>query len=113
MTETDKERRKKEQDIFFNGDFKKYLKESAEEDEDFLTKLVQCATGSNYLPYDSAFKIYIEFDLTRTLERYPLFHTCTHGGRIPGFGEFYNDYQSFKSRMNMAKNEVYNHFDMK
>ena len=65
MTETDKERRKEEQEIFFNGDFKTYLNESAEEGEDFLTKLVQCATGSNYLPYDSLFNIYIEFNLSR------------------------------------------------
>jgi len=90
-----------------------YLKESAEEDEDFLTKLVQCATGSNYLPYNSAFKIYIEFDLSHEPLSYPLFHTCTHDVRISGFGEFFNHYQTFKSRMNMAINDVYNHFDMK
>ena len=89
------------------------MNESAEEGEDFLTKLVQCATGSNYLPYDSPFNIYIKFNLSREPLSYPLFHTCTHDVRISGFGEFFNHYQTFKSRMNMAINDVYNHFDMK
>jgi len=110
-----KERIKKEQEKFFNVDFQKYLRESAEEDSSFMVKFVQCATGSNYLPYDKTFKICIEFDFSRRPGKFPKIHSCTHEIRIPGYeGDelFFSDYQKFKTRMNLVINMVYNHFNM-
>ena len=124
LTETGKEKIKKEQEKFFNVDFQKYLRESAEEDSSFLVKFVQCATGSNYLPYDKTFKIYIEFDFSRRPEKLPKIHSFTHEIRIPGYELlFYQPpheeatareahYQKFKTRMNFVINMVYNHFNM-
>jgi hypothetical protein len=112
LTETDKERMKKDQENFFNVGFQKYLRESAEEDSSFLVKFVQCATGMNYLPYGKTFKIYIEFDLTRHPEKLPKIHSCTHEMRIPGYELFFSDYQHFKTKMNWVIDMVYNHFSM-
>jgi hypothetical protein len=103
----------KKQENFFNNDFQKYLRESAEEDSSFLVKFVQCATGSNYLPYDKTFKIYIEFNFGCRPDSLPMFHSCTREILCPGYKFFFSDYHKFKTMMNMVVNMVYNHFNMK
>lgn len=114
MTERDKERITKEQKGFFNKNFKKYLEESVKEDKSFLVKFVECATGSNYLPYDQKFKINIEFNFSLKGDGMPIFHTCTRDIVIPGYESFFYDYETFKkNKMNFAIDEVYNQFHMK
>ena len=82
MTTAELEDIREKQTIFFNGNFKQYLRESAEEIDDFLVKFVECATGSNYLPFDRGFKINLEFDLSLDPLGNPMFHSCTHDIRI-------------------------------
>ncbi|KAL7537829.1 hypothetical protein ACHAXR_008113, partial [Thalassiosira sp. AJA248-18] len=114
MTEEDKERLAQAQQQFFERNFKKYLQESAKEDETFLVKFVECATGSNYLPYDNEFKINIEFNFSLNPVGYPVFHACTGDVVIPGYEACFSDYESFKrEKMNFAIGEVFNKFDMK
>lgn len=112
MTETDKETLMNLQKNFFEVDFQKYLRESADEDSSLLVKFVQCATGSNYLPYGKTFKIYIEFDFSLHPERLPKFHSCTQEISFPGYELFFSDYDKFKTKMNDVVNMVYNHFNM-
>ncbi len=113
MEEADKERIKELQRKFYNTGFKAFLTESAEENPSFLMKFVECATGSNYLPCDKTFKIYIEFNFSLPPEGYPLFHSCTHEISLPGYEVFFSDYQKFKHNMNMIIEKIFNHFDMK
>jgi len=113
MNDEDVKRLEKAQEIFFKGNFQRYLKESAEEDKYFLVKFVECATGSNYLPFDKNFKINIEFNFSEDPQGYPLFHACTFDVVIPGFEVFFSNYKSFKTdKMNFAIKEVYNQFHM-
>jgi len=113
MSEKDKERHKKEQEIFFNGGFKKYLEESAKEDQSFLDKFLEFATGSNFLPYDKEFKINIEFNFSLDPVGYPNSHACTFDVVMPGVDSFFSDYKSFKEdKMNFVIGEVYNQFHM-
>ena len=100
------------QKIFFNGDFKRYLRESAEEDGDFIVKFVECVTGSNYLPYDGERQIQLEFSFQK-LEGLPHFHSCTRDIVIPGYDYYWSDYKEFKDvKMNNTINTVFNHFNM-
>lgn len=102
-----------QQEIFFDGDFKRYLKESAEEDSNFLVKFVECVTGYNYLPHDGSHKIQIEFSFAQT-EGLPLFHSCTRDLIIPGYDYYWSDYKDFKDvKMNKTIDAVYNQFAMK
>lgn len=78
----------------------------------FLNKFVECATGSNYLPFDKDFKIHIEFDFSRDPVGYPLFHACMYDVRLPGFESFWDPYDLFKQKMNFSINEVYKDFNM-
>jgi hypothetical protein len=113
MTAAELEDLREKQEIFFNGNFKRYLRESAEEIDDFLVKFVECVTGSNYLPFDKTFKIKLEFDLTLVSLHHPMFHSCNKEIRIPGYEFFFEDYNTFKD-VNMNQNilMVYNRFDM-
>lgn len=112
MSEKDKKRHVEAQISFYKGGFIKYLKESAEEEESFLVKFVECATGSNYLPFDKNFKINVEFNFSLDVSM-PMFHSCTRDVMIPGVDVFFSDYESFKNdKMNYAINEVYNQFNM-
>ena len=112
MSKKDKERQEEKQKSFYKGGFMKYLKESADEDESFLVKFVECATGSNYLPFDKNFKINIEFNFSLDVTL-PKFHSCTRDVMLPGVEAFFADYESFKNdKMNFAINEVYNQFNM-
>jgi len=112
MSKKDKERQVEEQKSFYKDGFKKYLKESADEDESFLVKFVECATGSNYLPFDKNFKINIEFNFSLDVTL-PNFHSCTRDVVLPGVEVFFADYESFKNdKMNFAINEVYKQFNM-
>ena len=123
MGSNDKERHKSEQMKFYFGDdkntadnhsmFEKYVRESAAEDEKFLVKFVQCASGSNYLPYDKKFKINIEFNFSLDPIGLPQFHSCTLDVMIPGANTFFYNYDAFKTKMNFAINEVYKNFNMK
>ena len=102
-----------QQEIFFDGDFKRYLKESAEEDSNFLVKFVECVTGYNYLPHDGSHQIQIEFSFAQT-EGLPLFHSCTRDLIIPGYDYYWSDYKDFKDvKMNKTIDAVYNQFAMK
>ena len=113
MDEEGKETQIKEQKKFFHGDFKKYLEESAEEDDTFLAKFLECATGSNYLPYDKNFGINIEFNFSLEPLGFPNFHSCSCDVVMPGFSAFFSDYKTFKKeKMNFAIDEVYNQFQM-
>ena len=87
--------------------------ESAEEDPSFLVKLVECATGSNYLPCDRTFKINIEFDFTLDPLGYPLFHSGSRDIRFPGYKVFFSDYDKFKHDTKMIIDKIYNRFDMR
>ena len=110
----EKEDIRQKQEIFFNGNFKQYLRQSAEEIDGFLVKFVECATGSNYLPFDKDFKIYLEFDFSLDALGNPMFHSCTHEIRIPGYPLFFEDFETFKDKkMNQNILMVYNRFDMK
>ena len=112
MTAAELDDLREKQKIFFNRYFKQYLRESAEEIDDFLVKFVECATGSNYLPFDKNFKIKLEFDLTQIL-LHPMFHSCTNEIRISGYEFFFEDYNTFKDvKMNQNILMVYNRFDM-
>ena len=114
MSENDKKELVKLQETFFNGDFLRYLKESAEEDESFLAKFVECATGSNYLPYGGKSVITIEFNFGLDPLGFPKFHSCTSEIVLPGFELFFSDYETFKKvKMNDVINKVYNQFAMK
>ena len=99
-----------EQEIFFNGDFKRYIRESAEEDSKFLVKFVECVTGSDYLPYNGG-HITIEFSFTA--EGYPRFHTCVSEVVIPGYEYYWSDFMNFKEMMNKVIDVSYNQFAMK
>jgi len=112
MDETAKEQQIEEQREFYHGNFKKYLKESDEEDKTFLVKLVEAATGSNYLPFDEKFKINIEFSFGLDPCGYPNFHACTFDVVIPGYSVHFDDFKTFKEKMNFVIGEVYNKFDM-
>ena len=99
---------------FFEGDFKRYLKETANEDSSFLVQFVECATGSNYLPQGVNFTINIEFSFAEEALQLPRFHSCTREVVIPGYEIFWSDYDDFKEkRMNFAIKEVFNQFAMK
>jgi uncharacterized protein YggL (DUF469 family) len=100
-----------EQEIFFNGDFKRYLRESAAEDPKFLVNFVECVTGSNYLPYDGGHIITIEFSFKA--QGYPRFHTCTREVVIPGYEYYWSDFMNFKEMMNEVIDVSYNQFAMK
>jgi hypothetical protein len=113
MTTAELEDIREKQTIFFNGNFKQYLRESAEEIDDFLVKFVECATGSNYIPFDQTFKINLEFDFSICPLGNPMFHSCTHDIRISGDPIFFEDYKTFKDvKMNQNILMVYNRFDM-
>lgn len=110
LTNAEKAELIEKQKIFFNGDFKRYLKESAEKDSNFLVKFVECVTGSNYLPYNNC-QITIEFSFAA--EGYPTFHTCTREVVIPGYEYFWSDYKDFKEeKMNKIIDVAYNQFAM-
>ena len=111
-TETEVAIIKEKQKRFFNNGFKTFLRESAEEDPTFLVKFVECATGSNYLPYDKTFKINVEFDFSLEATAYPVFHSCTHDIRLPGYEAFFAHYPKFKSDMKTIIDDIYNKFDM-
>jgi hypothetical protein len=104
---------KDEQENFYNTGFKTFLMESAKEDPNFLVKLVECATGSNYLPCDKTFKINIEFNFSLDPLGYPQFHSCTQDMVIPGYKLFFSDYDKFKHDMKMIIDKIYNRFDMR
>ena len=113
MTAAELEDLREKQKIFFNGNFKQYLRESAEEIDDFLVKFVECATGSNYLPFDKNFKIKLEFNLTLDPLGNPMFHSCDKDIVISGYEFFFEDYNTFKDvKMNQNILMVYNRFDM-
>ena len=97
---------KDEQEKFYNTGFKTFLMESAKEDPNFLVKLVECATGSNYLPCDKTFKINIEFDFSLDPLGYPFFHSCTHDIRIPRDELFFSNYDKFKHNMKMIIDKI-------
>ena len=103
---------KGKQEKFFNTGFKTFLMECTQEDPSFLVKFVECATGSNYLPYDKTFKIKIEFEFSVLPQAQPCFHSCTKEVRFPGYAVFFDDYQKFKTDMKMIINAIYNRFDM-
>ena len=112
LTKAQKAKLIEEQEIFFNGDFKRYLRESADEDSNFLVKFVECVTGSNYLPHVGG-QIQIEFSFAST-EGLPKFHTCTRELIIPGYEYYWSDYKEFKEvKMNQTIDLVYNQFAMK
>ena len=112
LTKAEKAKLIQQQEIFFNGDFKRYLRESADEDSNFLVKFVECVTGYNYLPYVGD-QIQIEFSFART-EGLPEFHTCTRDLVIPGYKYYWSDYKEFKEvKMNQTIDLVYNQFAMK
>lgn len=144
LSEAQKARLVQEQKLFFDNDFKRYLRESAEEDDSFLVKFVgelwhsgvvfrlsfllrvpvyntyalcalqECATGSNYVPYDDkSFKINIEFSFSvDPVDWLPVFHACTGDVVLPSTMQ-YIDYKTFKEdKMNWAIREVYNQFHM-
>ena len=54
------------QEAFYETQFLPYLREKAEQDDQFLSKFVQWCTGSCCLPYivaaDESMKIKVEFD---------------------------------------------------
>ncbi|KAL7544849.1 hypothetical protein ACHAWF_008211, partial [Thalassiosira exigua] len=103
----------KMQETFFKGDFQRYLRESAKEDETFLVKFLECATGMAYLPHDKNFKIKIEFNFSIDPCGLPTFHACTFDVVLPGVESFFCDYKTFKEeKMNFAVNEVHNQFNM-
>ena len=110
LTEEAKTKLIEEQEIFFNGDFKRYLRESAAEDPKFLVNFVECVTGSNYLPYDGG-HITIEFSFKA--QGYPKFHTCTRDVVIPGYEYYWSDFMNFKEMMNEVIDVSYNQFAMK
>ncbi len=111
LTKARKEELIQQQEIFFNGDFKRYLRESADEDSNFLVKFVECVTGSNFLPYRDG-QIQIEFSFAQT-EGFPNFHTCSRQIVIPGYDYYWSDYKDFKEvKMNQNINVMYNHFSM-
>jgi hypothetical protein len=113
LTDEEKARLIVQQWSFFNGDFKRYLRESADEDNNFLVKFVQCVTGYNYLPCGGKFQIQIEFSFAQT-EGLPLFHTCPRDLVIPGYEYYWSDYKEFKEvKMNQTIDLVYNQFTMK
>ena len=102
----------RQQEIFFNGDFKRYIRESAEEDSTFLLKFVECVTGYNYLPHDDGHQITIEFCFAKTGGN-PQFHSCTRDLVIPGYEYYWSDYKDFKDvKMNQTINAMYNQFTM-
>ena len=89
------------------------MRESAEEIDDFLVKFVECATGSNYIPFDQTFKINLEFDFSIDPLGNPMFHSCTHDIRVSGYPYFFEDFKTFKDvKMNQNILMVYNRFDM-
>lgn len=104
---------REKQKVFFNGNFKQYLRQSAEEIDHFFVKFVECATGSNYLPFDNNFKIYLEFNLSVDPLGNPMFHACTKDICIPGYDIFFEDYNTFKDvKMNQNILMIYNQFNM-
>ena len=112
MTKKEKAKLIQQQELFFNGDFKRYLRESADEDKDFLVKFVECVTGSNYLPYDVSHQIQIEFSFAK-IEGLPSFHSCSRDLVIPGYEHYWSDYKVFKEvKMNETIDTVYNQFAM-
>jgi hypothetical protein len=84
---------------------------SAEEDPNFLMKFVGCATGSNYLPYDKRFKIYIELDFSLHPYGYPVFGQLIHVLRLPGYEVSFGHYQRFNHDMRMVVDNVYIRID--
>lgn len=113
MTAAQLEELREKQKIFFNGNFKQYLRQSAEEIDDFIVKFVECATGSNYLPFDNNFKINLEFNLSLEPLGNPMFHSCTQDISISGYDIFFQDYNTFKDvKMNQNILMVYNQFHM-
>ena len=103
----------KTQEIFFNGDFKRYLKESAEEDSNFLVKFVECVTGSNYLPYGGSHQDQIHIEFSFAAQGLPTFHTCSREIVIPGYEYYWINYKDFKEvKMNQTIDAVYNQFAM-
>lgn len=96
---------------FFHGDFKKYLRESAEDDSNFLVKFVECVTGSNYLPHDDSYQIRLQFSYAKT-GGLPTFNTCSRGIIIHGREFIFGGYKNFKKVMNEVINVAYNQFTM-
>ena len=111
FTETDVERMKEKQEKVYNTGFKTFLMECAKKDPNFLMKFVECATGSNCLPYNNAFKIKIEFNFSLLPDGYPKFHSCTGDIRLPGYHVLFDDYPKFKHDMYLIIDKIYNHFD--
>lgn len=59
---------KRQQQFYYETEFLHYIRDESDKDHKFLSRFVECCTGSSYLPYVSAgsdpFKIYVEFNLS-------------------------------------------------
>lgn len=69
------------QRVFYETQFLPYIKDEAERDCKFLSRFVECATGSCCLPYVAAggspVQIKVEFNLGVDALSYPSFHTVS------------------------------------
>jgi len=99
---------RREQEKFFEGDFKRYLREEASKNSDFLEEFVQFCTGSNYLPFvspgdDKPFKITVEFNFTQPEPGcHPMAHTCVNTIRLPGTGIYWGNFDLLREKMKEA-----------
>jgi len=107
----------RKQEKFFEGDFKKYLREEASKNSDFLEEFVQFCTGSNYLPFaspgvDKPFKITVEFNFTQPEPGcHPMAHTCVDTIRLPGTGIYFGSFDKLCKKMKEALAQC-SRFDM-
>mmetsp|Transcript_38179 Transcript_38179/g.80336 ORF Transcript_38179/g.80336 Transcript_38179/m.80336 type:complete len:882 (-) Transcript_38179:220-2865(-) len=111
------EEEKEKQKEFFEGDFKRYIREEAGKSPDFLEDFVEFCTGSTYIPFSSpgekAFKIIVEFNFTSPEPgQLPMSHTCVNTIRFPGMGIYFGDYNLFGEKMELALAQC-SRFDMK
>eukprot|EP00579_Thalassiosira_antarctica_P028636 CAMPEP_0202002644 /NCGR_PEP_ID=MMETSP0905-20130828/8440_1 /ASSEMBLY_ACC=CAM_ASM_000554 /TAXON_ID=420261 /ORGANISM="Thalassiosira antarctica, Strain CCMP982" /LENGTH=270 /DNA_ID=CAMNT_0048559605 /DNA_START=15 /DNA_END=827 /DNA_ORIENTATION=+ len=96
-----------EQEQFFEGDFKRFLREEASKNIEVLEDFVQFCTGSNYIPFrppdEKAFEIIVEFSSPKPAPgEHPFAHTCDQTIRLPGTMRNYENYDVFYEKMKEA-----------
>ena len=115
-TDSDMIQHREQQEHFFDGDFKRYLKEESSKKSNFLEEFVQFCTGMNYIPYvapgEETFKIIVEFNfMAPEPGGHPLAHTCVNTIRLPGMDMYFGDYDVFCQKMEESLAHC-NRFDM-
>eukprot|EP00956_Cyclotella_meneghiniana_P004100 scaffold4989_cov64-Cyclotella_meneghiniana.AAC.1 len=105
---------RQEQERFYETVFLPYIQEEAKKDPSFLSKFVECCTGSSCLPYtvggDSPVQITVEFNLGLDALEWPNFHTCEMEMVLSG--HVTHDADSFREMMNNAIELCRTRFEM-